>query len=393
VIDPYVLDWLNLLARWFHIVIGAAWIGTSFYFNWLNNNLRPPDDAPKEVGGELWSVHGGHFYQIRKFKVAPAVLPRTLHWFKYEAYFTWISGVCLLAIVYYLSADVYLIDPSVADISAATGIAIGIGSLVGGWLIYDLLCRSPLRAHPKVLGALGFGLTVLAAYGLSQYLSSRAAYIHVGAILGTCMAANVFFVIIPGQKKMVDAMTAGKEPDPAAGQAGSLRSLHNNYMTLPVLFIMVSNHYPFMFGHNWNWALLAAIILIGAGVRHWFNLRGRGELNVWILPVAALATVSLAFVSMPTPIATPEGSVSFTAVETIITTRCTTCHAEEPSHPAFIAPPKNVMLDTPDRIVAQSAAIYAQSVATRIMPMGNLTGMTDEERGIVGKWVEEGALR
>ena len=393
VIDPYILDWLNLLARWFHIVIGAAWIGTSFYFNWLNNNLRPPESAPKEVGGELWSVHGGAFYQVRKFKVAPAVLPKTLHWFKYEAYFTWVSGICLLAVVYYLSADVYLIDPSVADISPLTGIGIGIGTLVGGWVVYDLMCRSPLRKHGMVLGALGFGLTALVAFGLTQVLSPRAAYIHVGAMLGTCMAANVFFVIIPGQRKMVDAMTAGEDPDPEAGLAGSLRSLHNNYMTLPVMFIMVSNHYPFVLGHSMNWALLAALILIGAGVRHWFNLRGRGELNVWILPVAVLATVALAFVGKPAPIAKPEGAVSFAQVEAIITERCTACHAEKPTYELIVAPPKNVMLDTPERIVTQAQAIYAQSVVTKIMPLGNVTNMTDEERGIVGKWVEEGAKR
>ena len=391
-IDPYISDWLSLLARWFHIIVGAAWIGTSFYFNWLNNNVRPPEqDTGEGVKGELWSVHGGAFYQVRKFQVAPSKLPKTLHWFKWEAYLTWISGVCLLSIVYYLGADRYLIDPSVADISAATGIGIGAGALISSWLVYDLMCRSPLHKRPVAFAVIGFTLATAAAYGLSQFLSPRAAYIHIGAMLGTCMALNVFFVIIPGQRQMVDAMLAGEEPDPEGGRRGSLRSLHNNYMTLPVLFIMVSNHYPITFGHEHAWAVLAAISLLGAGVRHWFNLHGKGEKNVWILPAAAIGMVSLAFVSAPEPLEPPAEGSSFAQVQSIITERCTPCHAENPAHYSVVAPPKDVVLETPEQLVRHAASIKSQAVDSRIMPLGNLTNMTDDERAVIAAWVSAGS--
>ncbi|MFT5682332.1 MAG: putative membrane protein [Myxococcota bacterium] len=391
-IDPYISDWLNLLARWFHIVVGAAWIGTSFYFNWLNNNIRPPKtDTGEGVKGELWSVHGGGFYQVRKVAVTAGQLPETLHWFKYEAYFTWISGICLLIIVYYLGADRFLLDPSVSDISASAGIGMGIATLVVGWLVYDLMCRSPLHKQPVAFAAIGFLLTTAVAYGLSQFLSPRAAYIHIGALLGTCMALNVFFVIIPGQRQMVDALEAGQEPNPEGGRRGSLRSLHNNYMTLPVLFIMVSNHYPITFGHKHAWAVLAAIALLGAGVRHWFNLKGKGKNNVWILPVAAIGMVSLAFVSAPERLEPPAGGVTFAEVESIITQRCTPCHAEQPTHPSVVVPPKDLVLEEPEQIVRHATAIKTQSVDTRMMPLGNLTGMTDAERAVISAWVEAGA--
>jgi uncharacterized membrane protein len=391
-IDPYLSDWLNLLARWLHIIFGAAWIGTSFYFNWLNNNIRPPrEDTGEGVKGELWSVHGGGFYQVRKFAVAPGALPETLHWFKYEAYLTWVTGICLLSIVYYLGADRYLLDPSVSDISAGAGIAVSVGTLVVGWLVYDLMCRSPLHRKPVALALIGFLLTSAVAYGLCQLISPRAAYIHIGAMLGTCMALNVFFVIIPGQKQMVDAMEAGQEPDPEGGRRGALRSLHNNYMTLPVLFIMVSNHYPMTYGHEHAWAILAAISLIGAGVRHWFNLHGRGERNVWILPVAAVGMVSLALVSTPERLAPPESTVSFSQVQGIIAERCTPCHAENPVHPSVSAPPRDVVLEQPEQIVRQAVSIKTQVVDTRMMPLGNLTGMTDDERAVISAWIEAGA--
>lgn len=388
----HVQEWLELAARWFHVVVGAAWIGTSFYFNWLNNNVREMETPEDGVKGDLWSVHGGAFYRVVKYQVAPAQLPKTLHWFKYEAYFTWISGVCLLFLVYYLGADGFLIDNEVAEISKGTAVGIGVGALVGGWIFYDLLCKSPLRQRPLVLGGLGFTVACAAAYGLCQVLSARAAYIHIGAILGTCMAGNVFFVIIPGQRKMVDAMIRGDEPDPEPGRAGSLRSLHNNYLTLPVLFIMVSSHYPMTYGHGWNWAILAGIALVGALVRHWFNLHGLGRMNQWLLPAAALGFLGLAFVTRPVAVTDTGPAVSFSKeIHPIIHLRCTPCHAEAPTFEGIVGPQGGVLLETPAQIKGQAASINKNAVQSKYMPLGNLTQITPEERALLGRWIQAGA--
>ncbi|MEZ4474152.1 MAG: urate hydroxylase PuuD [bacterium] len=392
--SDHLLQWFETLIRWFHITAGAAWIGTSFYFNWLNNNLRPPEgDAEPEVGSELWAVHGGGFYRVLKYKVAPARLPGTLHWFKWEAYFTWISGVVLLSLVYFLGASVYLLDPAKAALSPAAGVGVGVGVLVVGWLVYDLLCKSPLGRQKVALAALGFALFTGLAFGLCQVFSSRGAYILVGALIGTIMAGNVFFGIIPAQREMVDAMTAGRDPDPAKGKSAALRSLHNNYFTLPVLFIMISNHYPHTYGHAWDWAILAALALISASVRHWFNLRGRGEKNVWILPVATVAMVALALVSAPKSAATAAASepVTFARVQNIVQTRCAPCHADHPTFEGTTSAPKDVRLDTAERIQAAAAQIKAKAVTTQYMPLANLTKMTAEERAVLGRWVDDGA--
>ena len=288
-----------------------------------------------------------------------------------------------------------MVDPSVADISGNTAAAIGVGTLVVGWIVYDLLCKSPLAKSPGLLGGVIAVFILAVAAGLSQVLSARAAYIHTGAMMGTMMAANVFFVIIPGQKDMVDAMVAGREPPLERGKAGSLRSLHNNYFTLPVLFVMVSNHFPSTYGHAWNWVVLAAIACIGVAVRHWFNLRGKGETNTWLLPAAAVAMLSLAFVSKPASFdatAAAKGDTpSFVEVQGIVQTRCVACHAAEPTQPGFAAPPKNLILTDPAAILSNKDMIYAQAVASNIMPLGNLTGMTDEERGVLARWFAAGA--
>ncbi|MEC7947350.1 MAG: urate hydroxylase PuuD [Myxococcota bacterium] len=392
--DPWLTDWLHLLARWFHLIVGAAWIGTSFYFNWLNNNVRPvavKDNPDGRLAGALWSVHGGAFYRVQKFKGAPEQLPDTLHWFKWEAYLTWISGVSLLVLVYWFRADTMMVAEG-STLSAGVTAAIGVGSLVVGWVVYDLLCRSPLARAPAMFAAVGFLLMTGAAYGLSQVFSARAAYIHVGAMMGTMMALNVFFVIIPGQRAMVDAMTRGEEPDVSKGAAGSLRSLHNNYLTLPVLFIMISNHFPFTYGHESGWVLLAALALIGAGVRHWFNLSGRGERNVWILPVAAVAMSALAFVSHgPSPPAETAEVPAFAEVQGIVEARCVACHADAPSWPGMPANPNGVNLETASAIVRHAQAIKAQAVTAKVMPMGNVTKITAEERALLGAWVDAGA--
>lgn len=390
-----LMDWLELVVRWIHVVTGVSWIGASFYFNWLNNSLRPPEEATDGVDGEVWAVHGGHFYQVNKYQVAPAKLPKTLHWFKFEAYFTWISGFALLAIVYYHGATLYLIDPAVQAMSPLQATGIGVGTLVLGWLGYDLLCKSPLGKQPVPFAALGFVLLTAIAYGLCSVFSSRGAYIHVGALIGTMMAANVFFVIIPNQKVMVEQMTKKEKPDPQLGLDASLRSLHNNYLTLPVLFIMVSNHYPMTYGHEWNWLVLAAISLIGAGVRHWFNLRGKGHQNVWILPVACVAMVALALVTAPKQniSVVPEGDapIAFADVQMIIGARCQPCHSAKPTHPSFPEAPLGFIVDTPQQIKAKVDLIKLQAIDTQIMPLGNLTQMTPEERGILAKWIEQGA--
>lgn len=391
----HLIIWLETLVRWFHVIVGAAWIGTSFYFNWLNNNLRPPegDDEPPEVKSDLWAVHGGGFYRVVKYKVAPARMPQTLHWFKWEAYFTWISGFTLLALVYFLNAEVFLIDTSKMELSTLAASGIGIGVLAVGWIVYDLLCKSPLANAKAAFAIVGFLLIAGLSFVLCQMFASRGAYILVGAMMGTIMAANVFFVIIPRQRIIVDQMIAGQEPDASAGAAAALRSLHNNYFTLPVLFIMVSNHYPHTYGHEWDWAILTALGIISASVRYWFNLRGRGDLNRWILPAATMAMIALALVTAPRSMSAdaPAGPVTFARVQSIVSARCTSCHTENPSFAGYAAPPKNLMLDSPERIKAAATQIYQKSALTQYMPLGNLTQMTLQERAEIAKWFEDGA--
>jgi uncharacterized membrane protein len=393
-IAPWLADWLHLLIRWAHLVVGAAWIGASFYFNWLNNHVRPvAGPHPNgELAGGLWAVHGGAFYEVRKYAGAPNELPKTLHWFKWEAYLTWVTGVILLMVVYWLQADVMMV-PADGPLSARAAAGVGMASLVVGWIGYDQLCKSPLQKQPVALSLVGFALMTVVAWGLSQVLSARAAFIHVGAMMGTMMALNVFFVIIPGQRAMVDAMMKGDEPDISKGKAGSLRSLHNNYLTLPVLFVMVSNHFPFTYGHEVGWAVLLAISIIGAGVRHWFNLKGKGHHNRWILPVAAVAMMGLAFVVHgPKPAPAPGVTApTFAEVQPILDARCATCHADVPTWPGMTEPPKGLSFDDPREVQRNAALIYAQAVASEIMPMANLTEMKPEERALLGAWIDAGA--
>lgn len=386
------VDWVSLTIRWLHFVFGAAWIGTSFYFVWLNNHIREEEGQDPEVAGGLWSVHGGAFYRVIKYKVAPEKLPKMLHWFKWEAYLTWITGVGLLIFVYYFNAELFMVDPAVSSISPWAAVALGITAIVVSWFVYDILCSSPLVNNGPVLATLGLLLVAGLAWTLSQMLGPRAAYMHVGASLGTIMAANVFFVIIPNQRRMVDAMLAGKEPDPKYGIAGAQRSLHNNYLTLPVLFVMISNHFPFTYGHPLSWAILVALFVCGALARHYFNLKGRGISAPWLLPLAATGMIALAFVGSPRPNVTrPSGEVSFADAQLVITRRCLLCHARTPGHPAFTAPPQGFSFDHPVDIARHAEEIYETTAVTRVMPLANLTGITDEERGIIAAWYEAGA--
>jgi uncharacterized membrane protein len=395
--DAHLVDFLSLLLRWLHIIAGIAWIGSSFYFIWLDNSLEPPapgsENAKKGVSGELWAVHGGGFYNPQKYAVAPASLPDRLHWFKWEAYTTWLSGTALLVVVYWIRASSMMVDGNVAAISAWQAVGIGAASMVGSWLVYDGLCRSPLGRNNALLGLVVFGLLAALAWGLHQALGGRAAYIHVGTAIGTIMVANVFFVIIPGQKKMVDAMREGKLPDPIYGQRGKQRSVHNNYFTLPVLFIMISNHYASTYGHPHAWAVLTLIGAAGVSIRHFFNRRHKGVL-AWQYP--ALGAVLLAGVAWWTaprslPLPPVEGPVTFERVRAIMGERCINCHAPTPTFPGLAQAPGGVVLHAPDVLVKNAQRIYQQVVVTRMMPLGNVTQMTDQERAVIAAWVAAGA--
>ena len=388
----YVAEWLNLLVRWLHVTAGIAWIGASFYFIWLDNNLEPSKSGNPRIHGELWSVHGGGFYHNQKYLLGPERLPDNLHWFKWEAYTTWLSGFALLVIVYWHGARTYLIDPGVADIGVPAAIAISAASMALGWAVYDSLCRTRLVAHEFAFGVVCYALTVAVAWALGEVLSGRAAYLHVGAMWGTIMVANVLFVIIPGQRRVVAALRAGLPPDPLDGLRGKQRSVHNNYITLPVLFIMVSNHYPMTYGHGHGWAVLAVIVMAGVLVRHFFNLRHKGRIVVALPVAAAMLIAALFFTMAPPPAATvAKGDVSFDQVRAVINERCVACHAAKPSQQGITAPPAGVILETPAQLRRWSVKIHEQAVLRRTMPAANATGMSDEERGVLAAWVAAGA--
>jgi len=391
-LDPYVTDWLNLLTRWLHVIAGIVWIGSSFYFIALDNHLRPPrEEREREagIGGETWEIHGGGFYNIKKYLVAPRVLPETLHWFKWEAYTTWLSGFALTIVLYYLNADTYLIDKSVADLTTGEAVAISVGLLAAAWVVYDILCRL-LASKPFVLAAVLLGLITLAAWGVSHLFSGRATYLQIGAMLGTMMVGNVFFVIIPAHWELVRAKQAGREPDPAANARGKLRSVHNNYLTLPVVFTMLSNHFPFTYGHSYSWLILVVLLVIGAWVRHFFNLRHMGR-TVWAIPVtAAIAIAVLAILIRPqSESVAGTAPVPFEQVARIVDQRCTACHSQHPTK--VDTAPRGIKLDTPEEIKTQASAIEQQAVQTQAMPLGNVTGMTRSERDLLGRWIAQGA--
>jgi len=396
-------EWLNLAIRWLHLTAGIAWIGSSFYFVWLDNHLTQP--ASGDASGELWSVHGGGFYHNQKYQVAPAQMPDRLHWFKWEAYFTWISGFSLLVLIYYVGAQSFLIDPAKAALSQAEAIAIGLAALVIGWLFYDLLCRSPLGTNNRLIGIIWFAFLLGAAIVLDRLFNARAAYIHIGAIIGSVMVGNVFFVIIPNQRKVVADLIAGRTPDPALGKAAKQRSLHNNYMTLPVLFIMMSHHYPMTYGAERPWLVLALLGLTGVAVRHVFNLRHRGRATGPAMTLAAaLAFASVTYVSMEksggahasTPAASAgaaEQTPVFADIQPILAKHCAACHSLHPTNAAFTSPPLGVLLDSYEHVRAVSPRIKAVAVDAEIMPLGNTTGMTRAERQKLGAWIAAGTPR
>ena len=391
--DPYANEWLDLLVRWLHVVAAIAWIGSSFYFIALDNHLRPPadeSDAERGVGGEAWEIHGGGFYQVQKYRLAPRTLPEPLHWFKWEAYTTWLSGFALLIVLYYVNANTYLIDKSVADLRPWEAISISVAMLVAAWLVYDGICR--LVTNDLVIAGSLLVLVTLAAWGVSHLFSGRAEYIQIGAMLGTMMAGNVFFVIIPAHWELVRAKQAGREPDPRWNARGKQRSVHNNYLTLPVLFAMLSGHFPSSYGHSYSWLVLVAMMVIGAWIRHFFNLRHAGR-TVWAIPVtAALAIAGVAVAIRPggggNRVAV-AGVVPFARVHAIVEQRCVPCHSAHPTRVSVA--PKGVVLDSSAQIAAQAALIEQVAVNTKTMPIGNATGMTQHERDLLGAWIRQGA--
>jgi uncharacterized membrane protein len=390
VLDPYVRDWLDLLLRWLHVVAGIVWIGTSFYFVALDSHLRPTPRGGDEPP-EAWEVHGGGFYRVQKYVPAPPTLPDRLHWFKWEAYGTWISGFALLVVLYYLDPETYLIDRDVADLGEAEAVAISAVLLLVGWVVYDVLCRLLARHEVWLAIALG-GFVVALAYGLSEVFSGRAVWLQTGAVLGTIMVANVFFVIIPAHRGLVAAKQKGRRPDPRPSLEAKRRSVHNNYLTLPVVLAMLGNHFAFAIGHERGWLILVVLMAIGAWTRHFFNLRHRGRTIVAIPVTAALATLILAAVVEPEGAGLPEAErPPFAEVRAIVERRCTPCHAQEPAREGFDAPPKGVAFDTDAQIVEQADAIERQAVDSRAMPIGNVTGMTDEERAALAAWLRAGA--
>ena len=386
-IDPYWEDWLELGIRWLHVVAGIVWIGTSFYFVALDNHLGRPRVEEADVAGESWEIHGGGFYRMSKYRVAPDELPDPLHWFKWEAYTTWLSGFALLVVLYYANADTYLIDKSVADIPVAAAIAVSLIGLAAAWVIYDLACMA--FKSDVVLGLVLLGLVVASAYGAGQVFSGRAAYIQVGAMLGTIMAANVLFNIIPAHWELIRAKEAGREPDPAPALEAKRRSVHNNYLTLPVVFTMISNHFAFTYEDEHAWLVLVALVLIGAWIRHFFNLRHAGRTVWWIPATALLAAVGLAVAIRPDDGGgAPAREVSAAEATAIVQQRCAPCHSENPTQDGYDAAPAGVVLDTREQIVAQADAIREQAVRTEAMPLGNVTGMTEEERNALGAWLD-----
>ncbi len=387
----YWWGWGDLVFRCLHVVAGIAWIGSSFYFIALDQHLEPPkipSDAERGVGGEVWEIHGGGFYRIEKFKVAPERLPEKLYWFKWEAYTTWLSGFALITVVYYAHASTFLVDPSVADITTGQAIALSIAGLALAWIVYDGLCRL-LGFNDRLLAVCVGAFVVLAAWGAGQLFAPRAAYIEVGAMLGTIMAANVFFVIIPNHWKLVRAKEAGEEPDPAWNAKGKQRSVHNNYFTLPVVFAMLSNHFPFTYGHDHAWLILVVLMALGALIRHYFNLRHGGRNAWWILAAAAGALLALAIaIRPPSSSSNASGPVpSFATVQAIIANRCAPCHSLHPTEPGYTSPPSGIALETPEQIMEAAALIKTVAVDSKAMPLGNATKMTQAERDTLARWL------
>jgi uncharacterized membrane protein len=398
-LSDIVWTWGEAFLRWLHVVAGIAWIGSSFYFIHLDYSLKKREGLAPGAYGEAWQVHGGGFYNMVKYLVAPARLPTELTWFKWEAYATWVSGFALVVAIYYANAGLYLISPEVLDVPPAAGIALSVGGLVLGWIVYDALCRSPLGRNEAVLAATGFVLLTALAWVSTRLFSPRGAFMQMGALIGTVMAANVLMVIIPGQREVVADLIAGRAPDPVHGRRGKQRSTHNNYLTLPVVFVMLSGHYPLAYATRWSWVIFALLLVMGGTIRHFFNVRHQGKPSPWwTWGAAAACGLVIVWLSTlgPAGAAVPRGAkgagaatapVTFRQVEEIVIGRCSMCHAADPVWMGIVRPPHGLMLDTPERIKAHAREIALAAVWSSAMPPSNVTSMTPEEREVLATWL------
>ncbi|HHJ35159.1 MAG TPA: hypothetical protein ENJ87_05280 [Gammaproteobacteria bacterium] len=392
--ESYIIDWFSLVFRWLHVITGIAWIGASFYFVWLDNNLQNPPQWKKDKGikGDLWAIHGGGIYEVAKYQLSPEQMPETLHWFKWEAYTTWLTGIVLLSVIYYLGADSYLIDKRVADLSQLQAIGIGVAFLVCSWVFYELLCASALSKNGYIIAAILLIAAVGISYTLTHMFSGRGAYIHFGAIIGTLMVGNVFRVIIPSQKALVSAIEEGVEPDPKWGAKAKLHSTHNTYLTLPLIFIMISNHYPMTYAHQYNWIILIAIVIITAVARQYFILQHKRISKPSILIASVVAIILLAAVIAPKPVVIEpvkegEAEALILKAQQVIQLRCAACHSSKPSDDVFTTAPAGVMLDTAAQMRQWASRIKARAIDSADMPFLNKTKMTDEERRLLARWV------
>ena len=392
----YFWLWSEMIVRWVHVIAGVAWIGSSFYFIALDLSLKPGKELPKEANGQAWQVHGGGFYNMVKYLVAPSKMPEELTWFKWEAYSTWISGMALMSLVYYGSTSLYMIDLEVLDITQGQAVLLSLGGILVGWVVYDGLCRSPLGRNDLILALSGLIFLIVLSYIYTQIFSHRGAFMQMGISIGTMMVANVAMVIIPGQKKVVKALKAGEEPNPIYGARGKQRSLHNNYLTLPVIFVMLGVHYPIIFATEYSWLILGLILIIGALIRHFFNSKHKGlPAPYWTWLAASLLVVcciSLSYVGGPTNedyeishLNLSKDEVHNSAVELVID-RCSACHAKEPVWDGLAFAPKGVYLETEAQILKMANEIYWQSAASWAMPPGNIIWLDDEERALLSEW-------
>jgi uncharacterized membrane protein len=386
----YFIEWISLFFRWFHVIAGVAWIGASFYFIWLDNSLEEPPQWKKNkgIGGDLWAIHGGGFYEVAKYKLGPEKLPKHLHWFKWEAYTTWLTGMALLCTVYYLGAEKYLIDADRLALEQGAAIGLGLAFISAGFVFYEVILRTPLRHHSGFFAALLFAFLVFMSWVACSIFSPRGAFIHIGALIGTIMAGNVLLGIMPSQRALVAAVEKGAAPDPRLGAFAKLRSTHNNYLTLPLIFIMISNHYPMIYTHNYNWLILSAMCFVMAFARHFFNLRHRGQFKPSILIIALVLWVLIILLLAPKSI---KKSVDATVISDaqameIVNNRCGSCHAQTPSQVGFTAAPAGVILETQAQ-VSTIKEKFIEVTRSKYMPLGNITQMTEDERNKIIAWL------
>jgi uncharacterized membrane protein len=395
--ESILTEWASLMLRWLHVVAAVGWIGSSFYFIHLDLSLQPRSDLPEGVYGEAWQVHGGGFYRIMKYLVAPASMPDELTWFKWEAYTTWLSGFALMVVVYYLDAELFLVDKSILNLTPLQAGMFSLGSLIVAWLLYEGACRSGLASHELPFAIGGYVFLVALTYAFTHVLSGRGAFNQIGAIIGTIMVANVFATIIPNQKKIVAALLAGQKPDPKLGMQGKERSVHNNYLTLPVIVLMISNHYPLLFATRYNWLIVAIVLALGPIIRHFFNERHKGRKSPWwVWGVAAVGMIAIMLLSAAGPRNVMTGALStaptFANVQDIVLSRCSMCHGAEPVWESIVTAPKGILLDTPEHIHRNARLIGRNAAWSTAMPPGNVTEMTTQERALIAAWLAADGL-